>query len=583
MKQKLKLTKKLKNFSKLSKLSKKKLKKKTKKIMKGGTVNEYLVECINNIKGHKCSVNKKTTLSKAIPIISKAIPIISNLADNAKLALNLFIKEDLPGINKQITENIVHIFNIKEYIESLSNPAEIQPQIKEIKSYYENLLFLYNFIFSQMTSISKTSPEMSDLKDKEKSINKIKKILLDLEEKYKIEKPTPIISKAKATSTSADDTEILNNLTKNIKFSKIQVRLKPHCGISNKGNTCYLNSVIQLLYSIPQVKYLFTTISLQRITELKINVGDPSILPTSDKNNKLVLKGLREIFLLMNEVIEDKTKNNIEKVLNNQDQVNAINKLLSKTKERIGTQRDAQEFIGEIFACFVDYSNESLIKYLYNLFNFNFLFQNICKNGDPARNNKLEDSSILTIPINGKKLRDEKIEITLKNLIDLYLKKEELEESEYFGTDEDNCGPLQFVLNADGTRKEFKNTTGKIYEVKYNKISRQILVKIPENQKYLIVLLKRFEFNPRTGGVDLNQKITTAIPFEKDLTIDGITFRIYGIIRHKGGTKGGHYLYELFDEEGNRYKTLNDSQVSKPSGTIEELRSDAYVFLYRRI
>ena len=392
---------------------------------------------------------------------------------------------------------------------------------------------------------------MINLRDKKVLIQEIKKNLLDLEEKNKIEKPPPVITTP--TLITLDDSEILNQLRTNVELNKIQVGLMPHCGITNLGVTCYLNSVIQLLYSIPQVKYLFTNISQEKINQLTINSKENY---ETDQKKKKVLENEVEIKTI-------------------------ITKLLSKTTETIDQQRDAQEFIGEILGSFMDYLNEPLIKYLCDLFNFNFLFQKICKDEKTIINNNEEIGSILQIPINIQKLKEKKNDITLKNLIKLNSEREKLLESEYFKTDD--CGDLQFVLNENGTKKEFRNRSGNPYNIQYNAIARQTIVKIQDNQKYLLIQLKRFQSNLITGGLDFRRKIITAIPFEKDLTIDEKEFRIHGIIRHKGGTDGGHYLYELFDEAGNRYKTFNDSQVSKPSGTIEELQIDAYVFLYRRI
>ena len=291
----MKFTKKLKTSSKLFKLSKKKLKKKTKRIMKmkGGTVNEYVVECMpaNNIKGHKCLVNKNTTLSKA-----------DQIAAHNTLALNIFINEELPSIETEIDINISSILTIEEEMKKLIGTLEIQQQIKKMKSIYENLEFLYHYIFS-ITSISETLPQMINLRDKKELIQEIKKNLLDLEEKNKIEKPPPVITTP--TLITLDDSEILNQLRTNVELNKIQVGLMPHCGITNLGVTCYLNSVIQLLYSIPQVKYLFTNISQEKINQLTINSKENY---ETDQKNKKVLEGLKEIFLLMNGVIKNKKK-----------------------------------------------------------------------------------------------------------------------------------------------------------------------------------------------------------------------------------------------------------------------------------
>ena len=102
-------------------------------------------------------------------------------------------------------------------------------------------------------------------------------------------------------------------------------------------------------------------------------------------------------------------------------------------------------------------------------------------------------------------------------------------------------------------------------------ISRQI-IKLP---KYLIVVLKRY--------TNSNRKIDLDIEMPANFDAIDKKYHIRGYIYHSGSTGGGHYVYYGNRKSDNfdKWFIYNDSSVSEINqSTLKHTSSNAYVYLY---
>ena len=268
---------------------------------------------------------------------------------------------------------------------------------------------------------------------------------------------------------------------------------------------------------------------------------------------------------------------------------NLLCKMKNDSTFNITAQQDSQDFLNSILGCFKDYIlNEPLIEYINELFYFKNIDSYECINGknllkDKTINNITKSDTsgaILTLAL------DSFVDGTrITELIDKYQEKENFT-FPYFPIISDSadthesCGPPEVYKDSAGIIQYDTNGIPN----RHNATSKQILVKIQDEQKYILIMLKRFKKNPLDNKNPT--KISTSIDFEKELTIDNKKFKILGILRHGGDTLlGGHYRYEIFDKDLKPYKILDDKRVLD-SLLVENLKEkreiQAYVLLYQR-
>jgi hypothetical protein len=81
---------------------------------------------------------------------------------------------------------------------------------------------------------------------------------------------------------------------------------------------------------------------------------------------------------------------------------------------------------------------------------------------------------------------------------------------------------------------------------------------IPPENRYLLILLKRFDFNNEAS------KITDYVEPNKTLIIGGVKYTLSGVIVHTGQTiPQGHYIFIQCDKDGAFTTIYNDSSVSR--------------------
>ena len=107
-----------------------------------------------------------------------------------------------------------------------------------------------------------------------------------------------------------------------------------------------------------------------------------------------------------------------------------------------------------------------------------------------------------------------------------------------------------------------------------------------EKIKNLIVIIKRFSHEGNGGNGNKTRSIVTPEPILNFNTIDtinpyNIIFKLQGCIIHLGDTlRSGHYIYLVFDKDGNPNKIINDS-INNQTPDNSYL-TDGYIYYYRR-
>jgi uncharacterized UBP type Zn finger protein len=110
-------------------------------------------------------------------------------------------------------------------------------------------------------------------------------------------------------------------------------------------------------------------------------------------------------------------------------------------------------------------------------------------------------------------------------------------------------------------------------------------IKIPDMNRYLIIQLKRFEYNENSS-----KKIRQFITPDKTITVDEKKYTLTGIICHRGNDIGsGHYVYYECDDQGNDIRLYNDDVITDKDidnyidpAYNNEINKDGYMFLYSR-
>jgi ubiquitin carboxyl-terminal hydrolase 36/42 len=309
-------------------------------------------------------------------------------------------------------------------------------------------------------------------------------------------------------------------------------------GLQNLGNTCFFNSILQLLFQCTVLNKL---------------------LIDNDINGTLI--NIYKRFLTS--YISDTSETN--SIINPQEIVSYVSQILGR---RNWEQEDADQYItfiiDSIIEEFKEWSktslsvtvankNMSLDELIYNLFTIGVekeLFCPECKYISKT-NDDVNKLYLAIDPIN--MYSSTSTDNSLNNLINKYL-EESLDEENMWKCDK--CNQM----------------------VKAN-IKRNIN-KLP---KYLIITLKRYGNN--------NMKIETEIDMPLYFSCMNKTYYSRGFVYHSGSTRGGHYVYYGSRNSINKLQNsspsqiewylYNDSSVSKIDlDTLNNVRKTGYIYLY---
>ena len=428
---------------------------------------EFLHEIINK------KINNEKTLDELIFGIFVSGEIKKLTSSKAKLEK---VKEIINTENKYISYNNL-INTIKCHKEKELNIIKETPLIKELCDYY----------------ILPISIKQNKGKDNNKNTNNIIKFIDKFKEIEKIEQENITYFNS-----------IINNPNKD---NNIRKKYGKYTGLQNLGNTCYLNSIIQLLFMIPEFRFSILSIDDGKDKTKGEYIDDDNILHQLQKlYTYLILTSDRfispqEFFLS----IKDSNEN------------------ILRTNE----QKDSQEF----FSMFCD----QLEKHLKDIPGQKFLLKNLF-GGFKINIKKCNDCNDVTK--NYEEIKDISLDIkNLKNLeesLDKFISEEQIEDYKC-----DKCNK-KVTVSKHNLLSHLPN---------YLEIELKRMVKNLQLDKD-IKINSRFEF-PLT--LNMKKYCYNNIKENKDNDIN-YEYNLKAINVHIGNTEGGHFVSIIKDENGKWYE-----------------------------
>lgn len=289
-----------------------------------------------------------------------------------------------------------------------------------------------------------------------------------------------------------------------------------HSGtLKNIGNSCFANSVFQLLYSMDDFRNIIITANVSRL----------------DTRGNIVLYCIQQIFKNLEQNIKSFDIETIILDFGTYGRYTAAQLLYGYSKLEIYKQHDPSEFMNYILDMLLDSQVKDAISKLFRI---------TLENNKTYRNKTTKLTPVIENYIAcGIKDLDDRANI---NSTIIYFQQNEI---------------------TDNRNKRLSN----------NIIKKNIKIKIDPEQKYLIIRLKRESYN-RTSSIPI--KLVKDVCLNDYITIDSTHFKLKGFIIHIGDSpSGGHYVYVHHISSENRilyndgiYRKYKDAQYNHRQNTV---------------
>jgi ubiquitin C-terminal hydrolase len=340
--------------------------------------------------------------------------------------------------------------------------------------------------------------------------------------------------------------------------------------LSNVGNSCYLNTTLQLLYRIHSLRHALENINVNML------VRNPRITQDVFETSKNLVRILKRVFQEFSRGDRRGDRSINLNTLDIDNGINAYTTIVQITGLTCGEQEDMTEFLVNLISHFEPLYNNEDVRNLINSITHNQILTTYCQNRKISITNKYE---VNDSPIPERNILDLDRILQLQlinrnsNIQDLINNYQQIEDIQLDDNLRDNC--------------IIRNNTGQI--TNNNRIATQQQRRITNlpldnSSDYYIISLKRFGVNrDATGRAISRYKISDSIQVNPIIRLHNRNYQIMGCGVHMGNVKGGHYIYVDYIN-GIASRTYNDSRdYPITDDEQKQIITGGYVYLYKNI